>query len=332
MLRGRAVLFVLLATPIVAADPLTKAEPRVGYEATQERLRTDNNQGTRATPESFYQITTLLKKTGITAYLPDIYAVVEQSRDRHILRCGIGPDSSRRVNSYKPVNLYAQLHRSLRKNLQADHLKVVLNWYDSNVGKLVVDSEKRPRPEESFESVLTLAMQAPDWNKRLLLLKQIERHTNANRLNAITGTESEYGGLVLSGCIESHDRKHSLMTDQPKSSGNNPPNRDGGLNTPAATDDSTNPESVMAQTIRNDKPFYEKLFYKDTMESMIFSLQDLKLTDLTQYAEFTASAAAHHVYKTLVDSIDHTLQAASTISVVAPMNHEPQPALSTQLE
>ena len=150
---------------------------------------------------------------------------------------------------------------------------------------------------------------------------------------------------MLSGCIESSKKQHSLPIDRPNKNGSVNTDTSAGksADTSAATDNRVNPESVMAQMLRDDKPFYEQLFYQDTLNGMIFSLQDLSLTDLTQYAEFTASTDARHVYTTLVDSIDQTLQIASTLSAT-PSTHqltsqeqsqvrsqEPDPAVSTNL-
>ena len=354
MLRDRVTLLLLLATPVGTAEPLTNTTSQEAYATTSEQLKSSeqvnserhqSTVATAATPEFSKNITALLNVTGIAAHIPAISTIVEQTRDGHAIRCGTEATSHQSVRSYQPQYLYRQLHRTLLNNVQAERLEPVLHWYNSDVGKRVVDSEKRARPDSSFEAALTLARQSPDWTRRISLIKEIERHTGANRLGAITGVESEYGGLMLSGCIESSKKQHSLPIDRPNKNGSVNTDTSAGksADTSAATDNRVNPESVMAQMLRDDKPFYEQLFYQDTLNGMIFSLQDLSLTDLTQYAEFTASTDARHVYTTLVDSIDQTLQIASTLSAT-PSTHqltsqeqsqvrsqEPDPAVSTNL-
>ena len=350
MLRDRVTLLLLLATPVVAAEPLTNTTSQEAYVTAPEPLKSleqvnserhQSTVGTAASPELSKKITTLLNVTGITAHLPAISTIVEQIRDTHTVRCGAEATNHQNVSSYQPQNLYRQLHWILLNNVLTERLEPVLHWYSSDVGKRVVDSEKRARPDSSFEAALTLARQSPDWTQRISLIREIERHTGANRLGAITGVESEYGGHMLSGCIESNNGLHSLSIDRPNQNGSINTDTSAGTSadTSAATDNRVNSESVMAQMLRADKPFYEKLFYQDTLNGMVFSLQDLSLADLTLYAEFTASADARHVYTTLVDSIDQTLQIASTLSAT-PSTHQlrsqeqsqkPNPAITTNL-
>ena len=351
MLRDRVTLLLLLTTPVVAAEPLTNTTSQEAYVNTSEQLKSSeqenserhqSTEATAASPEFSKNITTLLDATGITAHIPAISTLVEQTRDRHTVRCSAEATSHQNDSSYQPQHLYRQLHRILLNNVQAERLEPVLHWYNSDVGKRVVDSEKRARPDSSFEAALTLARQSPDWTRRISLIKAIEKHTGANRLGAITGVESEYGGLMLSGCIESSNTQHSLPIDRPHQNGsvNADTTADTSANTSTATDNRVNSETVMAQMLRDDKPFYEKLFYQDTLNGMIFSLQDLSLTDLTLYAQFTASTDASHVFSTLVDSIDQTLQIASTMSTTPPPRQPPtqgrtealKPAVTTKLD
>lgn len=297
MIRGSVLLILLLlATPASAVPSLADTA------STPIGDRTANAPGSTAlSPHpsiaSSQQLATLLNVTGITNHLPAIHMLVEEARARHIRRCSAEPASGREPHSYKSQNLQKLLTGTLRKNMLPEHLAPVLRWYESDTGRRVVRSEQRTRATASFENALTLAQQSSNWGNRRPLIVKIESHTNANKLGVVTGIETEYAGLVLSGCIETYAKQLALATTT-----DYPDNPSGAR---------TNRESLMAQIIRGESSLAERLHYPDTLDGMTFSLQDVSDDELAEYAEFVASPAAHHVYSVLVDAMEQTLQRAS---------------------
>ncbi len=297
MIRG-SVLFIslLLATPASALSSLTNTAITPNANLPVKTFNR-NVVSPHSWIASTQQIETLLTVTGITNHLPAIHELIHEARARHIHRCRAEPGSGREPDAYQSQNLQKLLTGALRKNLLPEHLATVLQWYDTDTARRVVNSEKRTRAIASFENVLTLAKQSPNWNLRESLIVKIESHTNANRLGVITAIETEHAGLVLSGCIETYAKQLALAADS-----DTPEN---------STGVRTNRERLMAQIIRGEKSVGEKLHYQDTLDGMTFSLQDVSQDDLAKYAEFVASPAAQHVYTALVDVMEQTLQRAS---------------------
>lgn len=295
MIRRSILLITLLqiATATIAATPTVDTSSKV--PASHPVQYTAQYTATMAPADS--EISRLLTVTGITNQLPEIYAMLEQSRESNSVRCGAAPDTIGDSTPYHPTNLHTRLAGLLQKQLQQPSLGKVLAWYESDIGKRVQASEKKLRDISSFTTYIGKAKQSQNWKSRIALIKHIERHTSANRLGAATGLEIEYAGLVHSGCIETYAKNHF--------------NKNLERTAPTPTPKQINRELQTATIIRSDQAFYEKLFYPDTLESMAFSLQDVSDDDLARYAEFVASTAARQVFATLVDMVVETLKDAS---------------------
>ena len=240
-------------------------------------------------------ISTLLAVTGITAQLPDIHDMLLQARDSHSDRCQVAADLIGDGDRFHPRHLQNRLVQVLRTQLSEPALTDVLRWYESDLGLRIRNSEKKLRDDASYIPYLNKAAQSPDWRNREASLIKVEKHTLANRLGVMTGVEIEYGGLVLSGCIESYANK----------------NRQAKSDHSIDAAEARNPERQRAKITRADQPFFERLFYQDTLDSMAFSLQDVSDRDLADYAEFVSGTNARQVFGSLVEAVTLVLRSAS---------------------
>lgn len=276
-------------------------------------------------PPSAADIKTLLAVTGITAQFPDIYEMLVQSRDSHSDRCTVSTDSVRNADRYHPQELQATLVQLLKSQMSTPALRDLLSWYESDLGMRIRSSEKTARDETTYDTYLDKARQLPNRESREASIRKVEKHTHANRLGVVTGVEIEYGGLILSGCIESWTARHQQSTIE--YSVDNSHSR----NSQQHKSQQRNRERERAKMTRADQPFFELLFYQDTLDSMAFALQDVSDDDLADYAEFVSGKDASHVFSTLVDALKQTLRAASETSIRSTDKHAHQKSTGGRL-
>jgi hypothetical protein len=282
MYRGSATLLaaVLLSLPAAAAVTPTNSPDSTGHINSVSK--------TLAQHPSTRLVDTLLQMTGLQQQLPEIRRLFLQAQNRHIHRCGLQPadaaDQEARQDGpgrpYTAEALQQRLNRQLQLRLQADAVRQMVDWYNSPIGQRVRHSEKKVRSAEAFEQFDT-TREAP---ARAAHIATIEQHTRANRLGTVVGVETEYGGLIFSGCIEfdpQSARAHSAASRINRS---------------------------LAKAIRSDQKSYEKIFYADTLTGIAFSLQDLDNTELRRYADFVKSPAMSQVFASLVAAVTDTLR------------------------
>jgi len=319
------------AVELTSTDGLTSSTTKSVHTPAHKKVRYTPFQQTEpqtaeislSRPADFdQQIDTLLGITGISAQLPYIHDLVLEARDVHIARCKTRQPDASNGSSYRPDALKSTLTNKLHSSLLPDHLSEFLRWYRGDHGKRVIHSEQKIRSQTSFDNFRkTVALS----EARQLHIKEIEFHSSANKLGSIIGVETEYGGIVLSGCIEQESNRqyNNLTQHQPdrsktdtiysagdtatNSTGKNAGNNAAGNNTGREI----NRERVMAEIIRSDQSLMEQLFYQDTIDGMAFSLQDLSDIEMSHYASFASSPAARHVFSRLVDALQDTLQSSS---------------------
>lgn len=280
MYRGSAPLLaaVLLSLPVAAAVTPTAAPEHASHS--------DSN--TLAQHPSSQQVDTLLQMTGLQQQLPEIRRLFLRAQNRHIQRCGLQEADTADQEAtqdglsrpYTAAALQLRLNSELQLRLQADVVRQMLDWYDSPIGRRVRHSEKKMRSAEAFEQ-FDATRQAP---ARAAHIATIEQHTRANRLGTVVGIETEYGGLIFSGCIDFDPQ--SVQTHSAASRFNR----------------------SLANAIRSDQQSYEKIFHADTLTGIAFSLQDLDDTDLQHYADFVKSPAMSQVFASLVSAVEDILR------------------------
>lgn len=280
MYRGSAPLLaaVLLSLPAAAAVTPTASPDHAGHS--------DSN--TLAQHPSSQLVDTLLQMTGLQQQLPEIRRLFLRAHNRHAQRCGLQPADTANQEAlphkagrpYTPAALQKRLNSELQLRLQADTVRQMLDWYDSPIGRRVRHSEKKVRSAEAFEQFDGTR----EASARSAYIATIEQHTRANRLGTVVGVETEYGGLIFSGCID--------FDPQP-------------VNAQSAA---SRINRSLAKAIRSDQKSYEKIFYADTLTGIAFSLQDLDNTDLRHYADFVKSPAMSQVFASLVAAVEDTLR------------------------
>lgn len=197
----------------------------------------------------------------------------------HAQRCGASTAISPLPDSEE--SLSTTLKQRLASTTDIADAGEISRWYLSAAGTKITALEKHPATESEVRSFLENRSNSPEWMaNRYPLFKSIYENTGAGAVNAIIGVEIEYGGLMMSGCIEKYAEDH-----------------------PTAK---VNAEQIMAGLIRSDKDLMIQLFKQDSLFTMAFTLRSLSTAELSAYANFTE--LHQNYYQSLVQSFELALR------------------------
>ena len=223
---------------------------------------------------------TLLQATGVLAQFAVLEEWVVSSSQDHAKRCGSTPPLTT-VPGFNAESITFDAVNSLNRQskLNKSAWEAVAIWFESPLAIKIHKAEQTSIGSDAQQYFADLR----DDQITLQRLENIVVNTRTIDFISIVGAETEYAGLLHSGCIA----KAAHTADEQK-----------------------NPEEVMAEIIRSDTTT-AKMIEPDIILELGYLLRNLTEAELTAYESFTNSTAAKAFYTGVINSVTTSLQLAS---------------------
>ena len=222
-------------------------------------------------------VSTLLTETGVAAQVRALKSLVKESSIANATRCDSQP-INKQLPSFSPQSVIFDIESAFSQ-INSASLEPIYSWYRSPLAKKIHIAEKQITAYASLRDFVETARYKDP--KRTALIQKIVRNTQTAEFVATLGTEIEYAGLALSGCIEK-----------------------------AATSDKANSEQMLADFTRNDKDLTATLLMSDITAETSYLFRNLSTEELAQYEAYTSDENSRQFYQNLIAAVQQALTLA----------------------